>query len=422
MTIFEEIFYTPKSMRRFSLILKIGISLFLVFVISCKDRESLSELDKKAGRIHEKILTVDTHADTPLELDHINLRGGNLKDEHLGQVDFTRMKAGGLDAIFFAVYVSQGPRNEEGYKQVREKAMRMFGEIHTALEENSDLAELALTSSDAERIEKLGKRAVYIGIENGYAIGKDLALLKTYYDLGARYITLSHSGNNDICDSSTDESGSEHHGLSDFGREVVREMNRLGIMIDVSHISDEAFYDVVETSEAPVIASHSCTRALCDHPRNLSDDMLLKLKENDGVIQITLVRSFVKKHKDAEELEAAYDSLFIKYGNPDTLTGVRLENFSKERTEILEKWSVIDVTVSDLVDHIDHAVELIGIDHVGIGSDFDGGGGLTDCTDVSEMGNITRELLKSGYKENDIAKIWGGNLFRVFREVENLAE
>ncbi|UCG27666.1 MAG: dipeptidase, partial [Bacteroidales bacterium] len=365
-------------MRYCSFVVKIGLMFSLVVVISCREGERLTGVDRKAGKIHERILTLDTHADTPLELDQIDLRGGNVSDERIGNVDFPRMKKGGLDAVFFAVYISQGPRNKKEYELAREKVLGIFREIHFALERNTDLAELALTSSDAGRIEKLGKRAVYIGIENGYAIGIDLTLLKTYYDLGARYITLCHSGNNDICDSSTDNNGPEHNGLSDFGKQVIKEMNRLGIIIDVSHISDEAFNDVIEASKAPVIASHSCTRELCGHPRNLSDDMLLKLKENEGVVQITLVSSFVKTRKDADEIAAAYDSLIIKYGDPDTLDPARLENFREAYNEIRGKYPRIYATVADLVDHIDHVVELIGVDHVGIGSDFDGGGGLTD--------------------------------------------
>jgi len=392
-----------------------------LLVISCQGRRDENNNTVQAREIHERVLTVDTHADTPLALDHIDLRGGTTPDERTGKVDFPRMKEGGLDAIFFAVYVAQGPLNEEEYEKVREKAMTLFERIHAELKKNGDLAEPATCSADALRIETLGKRAVYIGIENGYAIGKDLSLVKTFYDLGARYITLCHSRNNDICDSSTDDEGPMHRGLSDFGKQVVEEMNRLGIMIDVSHISDESFFDVVEVSRTPVIASHSCTRTLCDHPRNISDEMLLKLKENNGVIQVTLVSSFVKQRENEEAMQQVYDMLEKKYGDPDTLSPDRLELYRKERAEIRETYPREYATVADLVDHIDHVVELIGIDHVGIGSDFDGGGGLKDCSDVSEMGNITRELVKRGYTEKEIAKIWGGNLMRVFREVEKQA-
>jgi membrane dipeptidase len=385
-------------------LLKFSSLVLVLLVISCQGGKDATDISSKARDIHEKVLTIDTHADTPLALDHVDLSGRTTPDDHTGKVDFPRMKEGGLDAIFFAVYVSQGPKNEEAYEKVREKAMTMFKEIHAVLGENSDLAELAVRSGDAKRLEALGKRAVYIGIENGYAIGRDLSLLKTFYDLGARYITLCHSGNNDICDSSTDDDGPLHHGLSDFGKQVVDEMNRLGIMIDVSHISDESFFDVVKTSSVPVIASHSCTRALCDHPRNMSDEMILKLKENNGVIQVTLVSSYVKMRDNDEVMQQEYASLAEKYGDRDTLSPARLELYRQERAEIRERFPMEYATVSDLVDHIDHVVELIGIDHVGIGSDFDGGGGLSDCTDVSEMGNITMELVKRGYSEKRLPK------------------
>ena len=402
-------------------ILKFAFLVIALFLVSCQGGKDVSENSSKAEEIHDKVLTVDTHADTPSELDHVDMRGGTTPDERIGKVDFPRMKEGGLDAIFFAVYVGQRELNDEEYGIAKEKALAMFHDIHETLDKNSDLAELAVHSGDAKKLEALDKRAIYIGIENGFAMGRDLSMVQTYYDLGARYITLCHSGNNDICDSST---GGDplHHGLSDFGKQVVAEMNRLGIMVDVSHISDEAFFDVVETSVVPVIASHSCTRALCDHPRNMSDEMLLKLKETNGVIQITLVSSFVKEREDNEAMQQEYTLLEEKYGDIDVLSPDSLGLYREERAKIREKYPRVYATVSDLVDHIDHVVELIGVDYVGIGSDFDGGGSLLDCSDVSEMGNITNELVNRGYGEEEIRKIWGGNLMRVFHAVEDYTD
>ncbi len=219
-------------------------------------------------------------------------------------------------------------------------------------------------------------------MENGYPVGTDLSLIKTYYDLGARYITLCHWANNDICDAATDPAGPEHNGLSTFGRQVVAEINRLGMMIDISHASDKTVRDVLEESTAPIIASHSSARAVYDHPRNLSDELLRMIGEKGGVVQATI--EYVKAH-------ASYD-----------------------RPEL--------PTVAEFVDHIDHIVNIAGIDHVGIGTDFDGGGELSDCYDVSEMGNITRELVKRGYTAKQIQNIWGGNLMRVFKNVQEAAE
>jgi membrane dipeptidase len=339
-----------------------------------------------------------------------------------GRVDLPRMKEGGLDAIFFAVYLGQGDRDVEGNKRVVARAFQIFEAIHKAVEANQDVAEIAVNPDDAYRLEAAGKRAIYIGIENGYAIGNDLSLLEKYFDKGARYITLCHSRNNDICDSSTDRNGPEHHGLSDFGRKVVREMNRLGMIVDISHTSDETFYDVIECSKAPIMASHSCARALCDSPRNLNDDMLKALTENGGVIQICILGAYVKPRKPNPARDKAIEELRAEYGNPQDLSQERRSEMFSKWEEITRKYPQSDATVADVVDHIDHVVKLIGIDHVGIGTDFDGGGGLEGCNDVSEMGNITLELVKRGYTEDQIRKIWGGNFMRVFREVQRVAQ
>lgn len=239
-------------------------------------------LVRQAENIHSAILTVDTHCDTPMEMVRTGFDLGVRHDE--GCVDLPRMKEGGLDCEFFAVFTSQGPRDDSSLNKVYRDAKVVFDTIHADIERNSMMAEIATSPDDAYRIKKSGKLAAFIGMENGYPIGKDLTRIKEFYDLGARYITLCHSKNNDICDSSTDSEGSEHNGLSDFGKEVVKEMNRLGMMVDVSHISDKSFYDVISLSKYPVIASHSSCRALCESPRNLTDDMLLRLKENGGVI------------------------------------------------------------------------------------------------------------------------------------------
>ena len=235
--------------------------------------------------------------------------------------------------------------------------------------------------------------------------------------MGARYIGLSHTSNNQICDSSTDGGGPEHNGLSDFGKEVVKEINRIGMLIDVSHISDDAFWDVLEISEHPVVATHSNARAVCDHPRNLTDEMIVALAERGGVVQITFLPSYVKTIEQKPEVLEARRAVREKYNNFRNLDDETMAEGWAAWQRINEEYPVKLPTVSDFVDHIDHVVELVGIDYVGIGSDFDGGGILEDCRDVSEMKNITRELLARGYSEEDIEKIWSGNFFRVFNEV-----
>lgn len=387
-------------------------------VNNCKTTEN--RLAKKAEKIHDQVLTVDTHCDTPMRFLRSDFDMGKRNDPHEGggKVDFIRMKEGGMDAMFFAVFISQGERTPEGNKKAREVALTTFDAILNTVNKHSSLARIALNPDDAYEIEKDGKRAVYIGVENGYPVGNDLANIKEFYDLGARYITLCHSRNNDICDSSTDRNGPEHNGLSDFGRKVVAEMNKLGMIVDVSHISDKAFYDVLEVSEAPVIASHSCARAICDSPRNLTDDMLKKLAENGGVIQVCFVSSFIKPSDPYPERDSAMQALQEKYGSFNDLTDEETDHARKEWAAVNKKFPSKLAAISGMIDHIDHIVDVAGIDYVGIGTDFDGGGALKDCYDVSQIKNITSELIQRGYTTKEIEKIWGGNFMRVFREVE----
>lgn len=379
-------------------------------------------LEARAARMHERVLTVDTHVDTPMRIVGGGFDIGQRHDirQRGGRVDLPRMRDGGLDAIFFAVYLGQRERTDAGHAQAKKRALQVFDAIHEALRKNSDQAELALTPGDAYRLQSEGKRAIFIGMENGYPIGKDLSLVKKYYDLGARYITLCHSRNNEICDSATDDR-QEHHGLSPFGEQVVREMNRLGMIVDISHTSDETFYDVIKCSQAPIIASHSCARALCDHPRNLDDDMLKALAAKGGVIQICILGSYIKKSEPNPERDAAMKQLRSEYDDYESLSEDRKREFYLKWEAINREHPESTANVSDVVDHIDHVVKVAGIDHVGIGTDFDGGGGLIGCQDVSEMENITLELVRRGYSEQQIRKIWGGNVMRVFREVERVA-
>jgi membrane dipeptidase len=373
-----------------------------------------------AKSIHEKALTVDSHTDTPWAL----LEGGfDLDTRHdfkkdKSRVDFPRMKEGGLDAVFMAAFVGQRKRDEAGNAKAREVVMNIIDSIWSNLAIRTTTAGIALSPEDAYRLEKEGKRIVFIGIENGYAVGNDIRNIKEFYSRGARYITLCHTKNNDICDSSTDTV--EYNGLSDFGVEVVKEMNRVGMMIDVSHVSDSSFYDVLAITNVPVIASHSCSRAICDHPRNLNDDMLLKLAKNGGVIQMCILSDYVKKPEPFPARDSAFKALDEKYGNFNNLSETEVKKAWQEWDKIDSIYARKLATVSDVGDHIDHIVKVAGIDHVGIGTDFDGGGGLADCEDVSQLGEITFELVKRGYSEKEIRKIWGGNIMRVMLEVQQV--
>lgn len=394
----------------------LSISLVALLLAGCSSTEE--QLIKKADKIHATILTVDTHCDTPMEFAGSDFDLGVKHEE--GCVDFPRMVEGGLHAEFFAVFTAQGPRNDSTFNKVHQKAIDILNAIHKNVEKNSAMAEMAYTADDAYRIKKAGKIAAFTGLENGYPIGTDISRIKQYYDLGARYITLAHTKNNDICDSSTDPKGAENDGLSQFGVKVVEEMNRLGIMVDISHISDKSFYDVLKIAKAPVIASHSSCRALCGSPRNLTDDMLLALKENGGVIQICILGNYLKTPEPNPELDAKLKELQAKYGDYNALPEDSKKVVRTKYREIQKTYEK-PATVKDIVDHIDHAVQVIGVEYVGIGTDFDGGGGVEGCRTASEMKNITIELLRRGYSKADITKIWGGNIMRVLRKVEEVA-
>jgi membrane dipeptidase len=365
--------------RTFNLLLAV---IFLTASAGCSHHLSEQEIIAKAAAIHKKALTLDTHVDIkPLyatkELDP-GVDNPELK------CDLVKMDKGGVDGVFLAVYVAQKQRNDEGYKQAYDEAMVKFDAIHRLGEMYPGRCQLASSADEAERVAKSGKKAIMIGMENGYPIGKDLSNVEKFYKLGARYITLSHNGHNDICDSASPradlgDSEAEYKGLSEFGREVVGRMNRLGIMADVSHISVESFWDLIEVSKAPIIASHSGCRALTEHPRNLYDGQLKALAETGGVIQIVTYKGFIKDSS----------------GRADIKT---------------------------YVDHVDHAVKVAGIEHVGIGSDFDGGGGVPGFNDHCEAVNVTAELVRRGYSEKDIIKIWGANFLRVWRETERAAK
>lgn len=377
---------------------------------------------KKVREIHDKILTVDTHCDTPMAILDDNFDIGKRNNPPQSRVDFPRMTEGGLDAIFFAAFTGQRERTPENTESAYKMANQMIDATYEVCQKYNSMAEVAINSKDALRLEKQGKRAIYIGMENGFPLGTDIRRVKEFYDRGVRYITLCHSSNNDICDSSTDRKGPEHNGLSIFGKEVVQDMNNLGMMIDVSHISDKTFYDVIKLSKVPVIASHSSVRSIAHHNRNMTDDMIKALAKNGGVIQICLLDVYIKdpdttslRYQKEKELNHIYE---IRY---ESMTDDEKKKLREEWRSMRENYPGVLPTVADCVDHIDYVKNLVGIDYVGIGSDFDGGGGVDGCADVSEFPNITAEMLKRGYTEEEIRKVWGGNFFRVFKQVEMLA-
>jgi membrane dipeptidase len=382
-----------------------------------------ASLEAKARALHARILSVDTHCDTPMMLLRSSFDMGVRHETGKpgsGLVDLPRMKEGGLDALFFGVFTGQGELSETAYARVRDMADKMIAAVDAMCAKYPDLVEKATTPADAYRIKAAGKRVAFLGMENGYPIGLDLSLVGAYAKKGIRYITLCHSADNQICDSGTERRNPEDKGLSEFGRQVVAECNKRGIMVDVSHISDKSFYDVLAASRTPIFASHSCCRALCDNPRNLDDEMIKALAKKGGVVQLCFLGDYLRAPQADPERDKALKDLEAKYGPQRNLRGLADEAL---RAKAMQEFQTINqrfprqrATVKDLVDHVDHIVRLVGIDYAGFGTDFDGGGGLADCADASQMYRVTMELLRRGYHERDIAKLWGGNIMRVLQK------
>lgn len=405
---------------------------------NAKDSLAIIELAKS---IHKKVITLDTHCDINIKnfTDSINYT-----QQTNSQVNLPNMKAGGLDVAWFIVYTGQDTLTAEGYAKAYDNAISKFDAIHRLVNDFApDQIELATNSNEVRRIVASGKKVAMIGIENGYPIGTDIGNVEKFYNLGARYMSLSHNGHSQLCDSNTGEADGEwlHDGLSELGKKVVIEMNRVGMMIDVSHPSKEAMRQMIALTKAPIIASHSSARALCDHSRNLDDEQLEWMKDNGGVVQTVAFQSYLNTDKynarnDAitEIRKAVADSLGVKWYNRNefrALSETEKEIFRDYRNQILtlaDKKAASNpeipeaVNVSDFVDHIDYLVEKMGIEHVGISSDFDGGGGVEGWSDASETFNVTLELVKRGYTENQIAMLWSGNLLRVLDEVEAVSK
>ncbi len=401
-------------------------AMLVLFTIAaaCSGEMTEEQIQAKAPEIHARAWVADTHLDSPGS--HARNPEWIAEERHDGEErgaglwDIPRMTEGGADAVFLAVYVGQRALSEESYAQAHTRAIELFDWIH-AMTDVSPNAELALTVADAERLHREGTRAIFIGVENGFPLGLDIANVEDFYNRGARYITLSHSGDNQICASSGGPQDREDFGLTEYGIEVVKEMNRLGIMIDCSHISDQAFFDVVELSTAPVLATHSGVDAINEHGRNFSDEMLLKLKENNGTIQLIPLSSFIRATPPNTERDTAMEALNEEFGDRQGMSNERRQEFMTRRREISQQYPTPPVTMDDFIKHIDHVVNLIGIDHVGFGSDYDGGGGIAGLEDISQLPNLTVELMRRGYSSRDIEKFWGGNLLRVLGDVEKAA-
>jgi membrane dipeptidase len=379
--------------------------------------QDAAQVSARARQLHDQAIVIDTHDDTTQRLlfekgFDIGVRHGN------GNIDIPRMKEGGLDALFFSIWV---PSDVTGPPAVK-RAMDLIDAVHEAVRTHPNDLMLATTAADIRRAAAEHKIAALMGVEGGHMIDDDLRVLRDYAALGVRYMTLTHFKNNDWADSSTDTPA--HNGLTDFGKDVVREMNRLGMMVDISHTSDKTFYDAVAVSRAPVIASHSSCRAISHHPRNMTDDMLRALAKNGGVIMINYEVSFlseeyrVASEKKDGDVVAQLDAMSKKCGGNEACSTLESARVNREA---MMSGALPKVTWEKIVDHIDHAVKVAGIDHVGLGSDFDGATMPIGMEDASKLPKLTEALLQRGYSDADIRKILGGNILRVMEQVEKTA-
>jgi len=423
----------------------VTVALLVVFSslnVAAQKQTDEEKLIAKARKIHDEVITLDTH-------DDINTQNFtetvNYTQELPTQVNLPKMVRGGLDVSWMIVYTGQGELTEEGYKRAYTNAIDKFDAIHRLTKKLApDKIELALTSKDVKRIIKSGKKVAMIGVENAYPIGTDINRVKEFAERGARYMSLAHNGHSQLADSNTGDRDSRyiHNGLSELGKQAVAEANKWGIMLDISHPSKQANIQVLQLTKAPVIASHSSARSLADHTRNLDDELLEMIKKNGGVVQAVALRGYVNVQKATARQQKTTEVLrelgaaegFTILAQPDVQRlsqeeraayQTKLREFRTRVTPVLRerlKDAAPDVNVKDFVDHIDYLVKKMGIDHVGIASDFDGGGGVEGWDDASETFNVTLELVRRGYSKKQIEKIWSGNLLRVLDKVQKVAK
>ena len=414
--------------------LVLRIAAVLVGIAGSVATQEAPGASRQADAIHARVLTLDTHKDIDPKLAPDELPADpKTRDEFRArfdptvrgsaQVDFVKMREGGYDCAFFIVYVDQRQLNDGAYRRAYAEATAKFDAIHRMAKKHGDVIGLATSPDAVERLHADGKLIACIGIENGYPMGLDLARIAEFHGRGARYMSLTHNGHTQLGDSHTPATP-QHGGLSELGRQAIAEMNRVGIMVDVSHAAKTTMLQAVAHSRAPVIASHSGARAIADHTRNLDDEQLRALANKGGVVQCVALADFVKVDKARA---AAVSAWMAECGVNRADDEGSAEEREQRRQKFRAGMPAIDAkfpraTVADFVDHIDHVVKTVGIDHVGIGSDFDGGGGITGWNDASESRNVTRELVRRGYTEAQIGQIWSGNLLRVWRAVEQAAK
>jgi membrane dipeptidase len=405
-------------MKRFPYILP------ALFLASCGAEVDKSRIDETVAPrdIHERVLVMDSHLDTPANLSKpgFDILADNPSRLGQVQVDLPKMQRGGLDGGFWVIYTAQGPLDEASYEAAKQAALTRSDDIIAMVEAHPDQFELAYTADDAERIAAAGKRIVYQSIENSYPLGTDLSLLAEFYERGVRLVGPVHFRDNQFADSATDLTASDLGGLTPLGEELIREANRLGMMIDGSHAADAAVEDIMEISTTPIVLSHSGVKALYDHPRNIPDDLLRRVAVDGGVIQMNALGSYIENLEAPAERTAALEELGAQFEgrSPFDLPDEEREQYMSRRNEIDSLYPMPLSSFEVFMDQMLYALEVVGPEHVGMGADWDGGGGVAGMEDVSLLPKVTERLLQEGYTETDLQNIWGGNLLRIMRQAE----
>lgn len=385
---------------------------------------SLYAIDPAAREVHQRLLVLDTHFDTAV---HLAVPGWSVLERRswerdFTQVDYPRLVEGGVDGGFWTLFVNQGPRTPEGHARARDTALLIALRIREMVARHPAQFALATRADDAARIAAEGRQVVYLSMENGYPLGRDLSLIQTFRQLGVRMMGVVHTSNNELADSATDVKGPEWQGLSPLGREMVAECNRLGIVVDASHASDAALAQMLELSTAPIVLSHSGCKAVTDHPRNVPDELLRTLAAKGGVIQMNAFSAYVTSLPIIPERNRALQALYASFGGWREIdSDAKRIAFLEARREIDRRYPAPVATFDEFMAHVLHALRVAGVDHVGFSGDFDGGGGVADLMDVTGAPRITARLLAEGYTEADLAKFWGGNVLRVLRAAEERA-
>ncbi|KCZ58031.1 hypothetical protein HY36_11020 [Hyphomonas atlantica] len=384
--------------------------------------EGYDVAEQNYRELHHALLVIDSHLDTPANLSNPDFDVLADNPSKLGrvQVDLPKMERGGLDGGFWVIYTPQGPLNVTSYEAAKLAALKRSDEILQLIEMHPNEFELATTADDAERIAASGKKIVYKSIENSYPLGTDLGMIEEFYNRGVRLIGPVHFMDNQFADSATDLSASDLGGLTPLGEELIREANRLGMMIDASHAADSALEAIMEVSSTPVVLSHTGVSSLYDHPRNISDDLLRKVAADGGVIQINALGAYIEDLEPPAERVEAMEALSEEFNgiSPFDLSSNERERYLARRQEINETYPMPLSSFEVFMDQMLHALAIVGPDHVGMGADWDGGGGVAGMEDVSDLPKVTERLLEEGYSKEDLEKIWGGNLLRIMRQAE----